>query len=29
MGQNFRVLALFVKFLYTRININYIAGAAQ
>jgi hypothetical protein len=29
MGQDSRVLALFVKFLYPRINIDYIAGVAQ
>jgi hypothetical protein len=29
MGQDFRVLALFVKFLYPRINNDYIAGVAQ
>jgi hypothetical protein len=29
MGQDFRVLALFVKFLYPRIYIDFIAGVAQ
>jgi hypothetical protein len=29
MGQDSRVLALFVKFIYPGINNNYIAGVAQ